>query len=62
MTALDKETKLYANGLGHMTKMAVMPMIKNPLQIFSRTRRPMNLECCIRDVGPIKFVQIMFLG
>ena len=35
--------KVYINGLGHMTKMAAMPIYgKKPLKIFfSRTRSPM---------------------
>ena len=39
------ETKVCSNGLGHMTKMAAMPIYgKNPKKIFfSRTRRPMTL-------------------
>ena len=39
-------TKVYINGLGHMTKMAAMPIYgKKPLKIFfSRTRSPMILK------------------
>ena len=35
--------KVYLNGPGHMTKLAVMPMYKlrlKPLKIFSRTESP----------------------
>ena len=44
-TAYNKLAKNYANCLGHMTKMADMPIHgKNPLKIiFSRTRRLMAL-------------------
>ena len=37
-------TKVCSNGPGHITKMAATPIYgKNPLEIFSRTRRPMTL-------------------
>ena len=40
----DAGTKVCSNGPGHMTKMAGTPIYgKNPLKIFSRTRRPMTL-------------------
>ena len=44
-TPYDKIAKIYSKHLGHMTKMAAMPIYgKNPLKIFfSRTRRPMTL-------------------
>ena len=36
-------TKVCSNGPGHMTKMVAMPIYgKNPLKIFSRTRRLMT--------------------
>ena len=39
-----REPKIVQNGPGHMTKMATMPIYgKNPLKIFSRTRRLMTL-------------------
>ena len=45
--------KVCSNGLGHMTKMAAMPIYgKNPLKIFfSRTRRPMTLGLGIKHQG-----------
>ena len=40
---MDGGTKVCSNGPGHMTKMAATPIYgKNPLKIFSRTRRPMT--------------------
>ena len=43
-TPKDGGKKVCSNGLGHMTKMAAMPIYgKNPLKIFfSRTRRLMT--------------------
>ena len=36
--------KIYTKHFGHMTKMTATPIYdKNPLKIFSRTRRPMTL-------------------
>ena len=42
----DGGTKVCIFGLGHMTKMAAMPIYgKNPSKIFfSRTKRPMTLK------------------
>ena len=43
-TPYDKIAKIYSKHLGQMTKMAATPIYgKNPLKIFSRTRRPMTL-------------------
>ena len=43
-TPYNKLVKIYANCLGHMTKMADMSIYgKKPLKIFSRTRRLMTL-------------------
>ena len=41
----DRVTKVCFWGLGHMTKMATMPIyVKNPSKIFfSRTKRPITL-------------------
>ena len=42
----DGETKVWSNGLDHMTKMAAVPIYgKNLKIIFSGTKRPMTLEC-----------------
>ena len=39
----DGGTKVCSNGPGHLTRIAVKPIYgKNPLKIFSRTRRPMS--------------------
>ena len=45
--------KVYINGLGHMTKMAAMPIYgKKPLKIFfSRTRSPMILKLGMYHLG-----------
>ena len=47
-------TKFCSRHLGHMTKMAAMPIYgKNPSKIFfSRTRFPRNLVCSIGDSSP----------
>ena len=44
-TPYDKIAKIYSKHLGHMTKMAAMPIYgKNSLKLlFSRARRPMTL-------------------
>ena len=43
---VERGMKVYINGLGHMTKMAAMPIyVKKTLKIFfSRTRIPMILK------------------
>ena len=69
-TPYDGLAKIYTNCTGHMTKMATMPIYgKNPLNIFSGTKRPMpggqwpwDLLCSIGDVGPTRFAQTMNLG
>ena len=45
-TPYDKSAKLYTKYVGHMTKMATMPIYgKNLVKIFfSRTRRPVTLR------------------
>ena len=42
----DGGTKVYTRGLGHMTKMAAMPIYGKKLSkiFFSRTKRPMTLK------------------
>ena len=42
-TPYAKLAKIYTKYFGHMTKMAAMLYGKNPLKIFSRTRRPVTL-------------------
>ena len=43
-TPYNKFAKIYTNCIGHLTKMADMSIYgKNPLKIFSRTRRLMTL-------------------
>ena len=50
-TPYDAGTKVCSNGPEHMTKMAATPIYgKNPLNIFSRTRRPMIL-----GIGSVAF-------
>ena len=74
-TAWPIETKFYAeppwdggmevwsNGLGHMTKMAAMPLYGNNLKIASslepKGQLPWKLECSIGYLSTTKFVQMM---
>ena len=54
-------TKVCSNGPGHMTKMAATPIYdKNPLKNLLQNQIVDDLR--IWDVGPTKFVQMMFLG
>ena len=61
-----KGNRIYANGSDHMTKMAAMPIYdKKCLKSSSPEpdgQWPLDLVCCIGDVGPTKFVQMMILG
>ena len=61
-----KGNKIYANGSGHMAKMAAMPIYgKKHLKSSSQESEgqwPWDLVCSIGDVGPTKFVQMMILG
>ena len=51
-TPYDKLAKIYTNCSGHMTKMADIPIYdKNPLKIFSRTRRLLTLGCGMYYLG-----------
>ena len=51
-TPYNKLAKIYANCSGHMTKMADMSIYgKNPLKIFSRTKRPMTLGLGMKHRG-----------
>ena len=65
-TPYDWLAKIYTNCYGHMTKMATTPIYaKNSLNIFfSGTKRqwPWDLVCSIRDVGPIRFAQMVNIG
>ena len=65
-TPYNKLVKFSANCLGHMTKMANMPIYgKNPLKTSSPEPEgwlPWDLVWSIGDVGPTKFVQMMILG
>ena len=56
--------KIYANGFGHMRKMAARLIKgKNPLKATSEqeSQYPWDLVCSIWDMGPSKFVQMMIL-
>ena len=47
--------KVYLPHLGHMTKMATLPIYgKNPLKVVSRTKGPMALELGMQhwEYGP----------
>ena len=51
-TPYDRLAKIYTNCIGHMTKMATMPIYgKNPLKIFSGTKRPMDLGLGMEHLG-----------
>ena len=56
-------TKVYINGLGHMTKMAAMPIYgKNHKKIFfSRTRSPMILKLGMKHRG-LKLYKVYING
>ena len=59
--------QVYINGLGHLTKMAAVPIyVKNHKKaLFSLEpvdRFQHNLVCSIGDSGPSKFISIMTLG
>ena len=61
-TPYDRLAIICTNCTGHMTKMATTPIYgKNPLNIFSGTKRLMALVCSIWDVGPTRFAQMMKL-
>ena len=46
----DGKKKVYLNGLGHMTKMAAIPIYgkKNEKFFFSETKRLMTLKVCMQ--------------
>ena len=60
------ETKHFSNGLGHMNKMAAMPIynkkIKSSYSPVPMDRWPWNLVCSIKYARTTKIVQIMTLG
>ena len=59
----DEGMKVCLWGLGHMTKMAAMPIYgKNSSKIFSMGQWLYGLVCTIGDSGLSKFVQMMTLG
>ena len=58
-------TKVWSNGSGHMTKMAVMPKYGKNLKKSSQKPQGWllwNLVCSIRRLSTTKSVQIMILG
>ena len=65
-TPYNKLAKIDTNCIGHMTKMAGMPIYgKNPLKYSSPEPEGWwlwDLVCNILDVGPTNFVQMMILG
>ena len=66
-TPFDRLAKLYANCIGHMTKMAMLPIYgKNPLNIFfPESGRPMTLgldNLALGMCSPTRFAQILILG
>ena len=62
----DGRTKFYSNNLGHMTKMAAMPIYgKNHKQSSSlepKSRWPWNLVCSIGYSSSTKFIQVTTMG
>ena len=65
-TPYDKLAEMYAEYIGHMTKMASTPIYgKNPLKSSSlepEGRCSWDLVCSIGDVGPTKFGQMIILS
>ena len=62
----DEEMKVYSNALGHMTKMATMPICgkNNEKFFFSGTKRSMTLKVCMQH-RVLEYYQIyskMILG
>ena len=63
----DKGIKIYANGSGHMTNMAPMPIYgKNRKYLLLLSQKADDLESLYAALGirvlPTKFVQILTLG
>ena len=62
----DGATKVWSNGLGHMNKMAAMPIysknLKKSSSLEPKSRWPRKLVCSIRYSSTTKFVQMMTLG
>ena len=62
----DGGKKIYSNGLGHMTKLAAMPIFGKNLKKSSspepKGRWPWKLVCNIGYSGTTEFVQMMTLG
>ena len=62
----DGGTKVWSNGLGHMTKMATMPIygknLKKSSSLEPKGRWLWKLMCCIGYSSTTKFVQMMTLG
>ena len=64
----DGGTKVWSNGVGHMTKMAAMPIYDKNIKknIFSGTKRSINLKVGMQhwvlEYSTTKFVQMMTLG
>ena len=54
----DEGTKICSNGLGHMTKLTVMPIYdKNIKKIFSGIKKPMTLKVDMQHCV-LKFYQV----
>ena len=62
----DRGTKCCSNGLGHMTKMAAMPIYGKNMKKFSslepKGRWPWKFVCSIKCSSTTKFVQMMTRG
>ena len=64
----DRGTKVYSNGLGHMTKTTAIPIhvygknMKNSSSLEPKGRWPWKSVCSIKCSSTTKFVQMMILG
>ena len=64
-TPYDRLAKIYTNCTGHMTKMATTPIYGiQPFEysLEPKGQWPWDLVCCIGDVGPTRFTQMINLG
>ena len=62
----DRGTKVCSNGLGHMTKMATMPIygktLKNSSSLDSKGWWPWKFVCSIKCSNTTMFIQMMTLS
>ena len=61
--SLDRGTKVWSNGIGHMTKKAAMPIyVKKSSFLEPKGRLTWKLVCSIEYSSTTKFDQMMTLG